>query len=139
MSTDATDLGLLPVPMTDDHDSGPFWAGCAERRLLIAIGADDVPIHPPVLVGTEWGPVRWIESDGRATLHTWTVVEHAVDPAFPAPYTLVLVQLDDFPTVRFIGMLESEIDLTPGMPMRLRWEERSGVIIPQWEPDISGE
>lgn len=125
----------LPIPITTDHDSAPFWAGCAQRKLLVALQADGTPVHPPVLVGTEDGPVRWVEAAGTATLHTWTVVRHPVDPAFPAPYAVVLVALTDFPSVRFLGTLDAETELEAGMPMRVRWEERSGVTIPQWEPD----
>ncbi|MGV0835920.1 Zn-ribbon domain-containing OB-fold protein [Mycolicibacterium thermoresistibile] len=126
---------VLPIPTTVDPDSSPFWAGCAQRRLLVALRADGTPVHPPVLVGTDDGPTRWVEAAGTATLHTWTVVRHPVDPAFEAPYTLVLVQLTDFPSVRFIGTLDAATELKAGMPMRVRWEERSGVVIPQWEPD----
>ncbi|MCR8899860.1 OB-fold domain-containing protein [Gordonia sp. GONU] len=123
-----------PIPFTADRDTGPFWEGCAQQRLLVALREDGSVVHPPVATGTARGPRRWVEAKGTATLHTWTVVRHAVDPAFPAPYTLVLVELTDHP-VRLIGTLDAEVALEAGMPMRVRWEDRGGVTIPQWEPD----
>ncbi|WP_179443420.1 Zn-ribbon domain-containing OB-fold protein [Rhodococcus sp. ACPA1] len=134
--SEAVQVEQLPIPAVDDPDSAPFWAGCAERKLLVALQDDGTPIHPPALVGTKYGPARWVQAAGTAILHTWTVVEHTVDPAFEAPYSLILVQLTDYPTVRLVGTLDASIPLSAGMPMRVRWEERSGVTLPQWQPDI---
>lgn len=125
-----------PIPYIHDRDTGPFWAGCAEHELLVALREDGSVVHPPVAAGTPRGPHRWVAAKGTATVHSWTVIRHAVDPAFPAPYTLVLVELTDFP-VRFIGTLDVDTPLRAGMPMRVRWEERAGVTIPQWEPTVT--
>jgi uncharacterized protein len=125
--------GALPVPRTTDPDSAEFWSGLAEGRLLVAIGQDGRPVHPPRLTGVNT-PVRWVEAAGTARLHTWTVARHAVDAAFPAPYTVVLVELDDHPGVRFAGHLPGAPDLHPGMAMRLEIEERDGAFVPQWHP-----
>ena len=48
---------------------------------------------------------RWEPGRGRGRLYSWTTVEHQVHPAFPVPYTVVLVELDDHPGVRLIGYL----------------------------------
>lgn len=123
----------LPVPRTTDPDSAEFWAGVAEGRLLVAIGQDGTPVHPPRQTGVNT-PIRWVEAAGTARLHTWMVARHAVDPAFPAPYTVVLVELDDHPGVRFAGYLPGAPQLYPDMPMRVRFEDRNGTVVPQWTP-----
>ena len=78
--------------------------------------------------------VRWKPVSGRGTVHTWTTVEHAVDPAFPAPYTIVLVELDDEPGVRFVTDLPGRADLVPGAPMKVRFDATAdGAVVPRWE------
>ena len=62
-------------------------------------------------------------------MHTWTTVEHSVDPAFPAPYTVVLVELDDEPGVRFVTDLPGRPELAVGLPMAVRFDDG----IPRWE------
>lgn len=125
------DVTVLPVPRTDDPDSAEFWAGAAQGRLMVALGTDGTPVHPPRASGANT-PVRWVEAAGTAVLHTWTVVRHTIDPAFPAPYTVVLVALTDHPQVRFAGHLPGAPELRPGAPMRVRFEDRDGVAVPQW-------
>lgn len=128
--------GELPVPDVTDPDSGPFWAAAAEHRLVVAIGVDGTPVHPPRAAGSNT-PIRWVDASGRATLHSWTVVRNTVDPSFPAPYTLVVVALEDYPSVRFVGQLEGEPSLSPGQPMQVAFDERSGATVPQWKPASS--
>ena len=123
----------LPVPRTDDPDAAEFWAGAAQGQLLVAIGIDGTPVHPPRRSGVNT-PVRWVEAAGTGVLHSWTVIRHTVDPAFPAPYTLVLVELTDYPRVRFVGHLPGVPGLRPGTPMRVHFEDRDGIRIPHWRP-----
>ena len=79
--------------------------------------------------------VTWRPVAGRGTVHTWTVVEHAVDPAFPAPYTVVLVELDDPPGVRFVSDLPGRQELRVGQPMVVRFDDvADGIALPRWEP-----
>ncbi len=78
---------------------------------------------------------EWRVVGGTATLHSWTVVDHQVHPAYPVPYTIVLVDLDDAPGVRLLGNLPGSPDLRDGLPMRVRFDEvADGVVLPQWEP-----
>jgi uncharacterized OB-fold protein len=82
---------------------------------------------------------RWDSVSGRATLYSWTVVNHQVHPAFPVPYTIVLVDLDDHPGVRFVGHLAGAPDLSAGQAMRVRFEElEDGTVLPDWEPITGG-
>ncbi len=66
-------------------------------------------------------------------MYSWTVVEHQVHPAFPTPYTVVLVQLDDAPA-RMVGSLAGSADLIEGQPMEVWFETLDdGVVVPQWK------
>ena len=72
--------------------------------------------------------------DGGA-LYAWTVVEHPTHPAYPVPYTVVLVDVDGAPGVRLVGHLPGRPDLEAGQRMRLRFDETGeGVVLPNWEP-----
>ncbi|MCX2930853.1 OB-fold domain-containing protein [Mycobacterium sp. CVI_P3] len=71
-----------------------------------------------------------------ASLVSWTVAEHQVHPAFPVPYTLVLVELDDAPQVRWAGYLQGRPDLRAGMRMRAAFvSPADGVTLVNWVPD----
>ena len=100
--------GLLQ-PVDDDHDTGGFFEAAAPGRAGVrACSACGAVLHVPAgrTAGTcgswdgEWRPVA-----GTGTLHSWTVADHQVHPAYPVPYTIVLVDLDDAPGVRLVGYL----------------------------------
>ena len=67
---------------------------------------------------------RWQTVAGRGRLHSWTVVEHQVHPAYPVPYTIVLVDVDDAPGVRYVGSIPGRPDLVDGMAMRVALRHR---------------
>ena len=69
---------------------------------------------------------------GRGRVYSWTTVEHQVHPAFPVPYTVVLIQLDDVPA-RLVGHLPGAPELVEGQPMEVWFETLDdGVVLPQW-------
>ncbi len=76
---------------------------------------------------------------GQGRVYSWTVVAHQVHPAFPAPYTLVLVELDDHPEARMVGSIPGRHDFVAGQQMEA-WFETVGedVVLPQWRP-VDGE
>lgn len=126
------------LPVTDDRETAPFFEAAKQGRLVIRRCKDcGNGIHPPTAHCPHcngWN-TSWEEVTGRGRLHTWTTVAHQVHPAYPVPYTLVVVELDDVPRVRLMGTLPNTPDLTPGMPMKVVFrEEGKGAVLPQWEP-----
>jgi len=82
---------------------------------------------------------EWRVVGGTGTLHSWTVADHQVHPAYPVPYTIVLVDLDEAPGVRLLGHIPGSPDLHVGMPMHIRFEQRpDGAVLPNWEPTPAG-
>jgi hypothetical protein len=72
-------------------------------------------------------------------LYSWTVVTHQVHPAYPTPYTVVLVDLDDLPDTRLVGSIPGTPELVVGQPMQVWFEqlgERDGrpIVVPNWRP-----
>jgi uncharacterized OB-fold protein len=126
------------LPVTDDHDTGGIFAAAEDGRLVVRECADcDAVLHVPVAYCRHCGSWRgrWTPVAGTARLVSWTTVEHQVHPAYPVPYTIVLVELDDRPGVRFVGSLPGAPALTDGQPMHVSFERLDdGVVIPQWTP-----
>lgn len=125
------------VPVTDDRDSAGFWEAARRGELAVQVcePAGHV-LHLPrgYCHHCDSFAVRWSVVRGRGTVHTWTTVEHAVDPAFPVPYTLVLVELDDESGVRLVTDLPGRPDLRVGDAMIVRFDEVApGVVLPRWE------
>jgi uncharacterized OB-fold protein len=124
-----------------DLDHGPFWAAAERGELVVehCRTAGHV-LHLPrgYCARCDSFDTEWHAVSGDASVHTWTVVEHTVDPAFPVPYTLALVELFDPPGVRFVTHLDGRVDLEPGQPMALRFERRGDRAVPCWAPVHGG-
>jgi uncharacterized OB-fold protein len=136
MSLDAG--SLRPLPVTDDIETAGFFDAAADGALAIKMcdGCDAV-LHVPVAYCHRCGSfaTRWQRVQGTGRLYSWTVVAHQVHPAFPAPYTVVLVELDDHPEARLVGQLPGRPDLTVGQPMEVGFERLAeDVVLPQWRP-----
>jgi hypothetical protein len=126
------------LPFDSDRDSGGFFAAAAEGRLVYKACNDcEHALHPPTDHCPHCGgsSTAWRDAKGTGRLHTWTTVMHQIHPDFPAPYTLVVVELEDAPEVRLMGRLDGEPELSAGLPMKV-WFERldDGPTLPQWKP-----
>lgn len=128
-----------PLPVVDDEETGGFWHAAKEHRLVVRVcNSCGARLHLPKSYchRCESWDVGWEEVRPAGSVYSWTVVRHTIHAAFPAPCTIVLVALDDDPSIRFVGHLPGVADLCDGMPMRVRFEDvEPDVTLPQWEPD----
>ena len=132
-------MGERPLlPYTTDRETQGFFEAAAEDRLVYKACNDcNHALHPPSAHCPYCGGwnTAWRDASGRGKLHTWTTVTHQIHPGFPAPYTVVVVELDDAPEVRLMGRLDGEPELTAGMPMQVWFEHTpEGPTLPQWRP-----
>lgn len=127
-----------PLPVTNDPDTAGFWLAAHNGEVAVCVCARcGTALHLPRSYchscrswAVEWKPVA-----PRARLVSWTVAEHQVHPAFPVPYTFVLVELDDMPDVRLAGHLDGRPPLRAGMSMRADFVVRpAGVTLVNWIP-----
>lgn len=129
---------VRPLPVTDDEETGGFWNAATEHRLVVrACNSCSAILHLPKSYCHHCGSwdVGWRDVPQTGSLYSWTVLQHSIHEAFPAPCTVVLVQVDEHPEVRFVGQLPGAPELYDGMPMRVRFEDvEPGITIPQWEP-----
>ena len=127
-----------PLPVVDDEETGGFWAAAAEHRLVVrSCNSCAASLHLPKSYCHHCGSwdVGWRDVRPTGSVYSWTVLQHSIHEAFPAPCTVVLVQLDEDPAIRFVGYLPGAPELHDGMPVRVRFEDvEPGVTIPQWEP-----
>ncbi len=114
-----------PFPQPD-RDTAPFWeaqnrhelrfqrcTNCSAVRYLVG------PLCPQCHSFEH----EWIASSGRGTIHSYTVVRHQTHPAFPVPYTVLLVEMEEGP--RVIAQLRAPEDapFEIGSPVLIEWED----------------
>ena len=108
--TDAAEAGPFDgmlKPAIDD-DSRPFWEACDRGELRIqrcaACGVRRMPPRPlcPHCRSFE---TAWDVMSGRATVWSVVVAHPPLLPAYgdQAPYNVVVVALDDDPSIRLVG------------------------------------
>jgi uncharacterized OB-fold protein len=126
------------LPVTDDVDTAGFWEASAQGVLRIRRCVRcDAFVHLPRnhCPKCHAPDTIWHEVPGRGTLVSFCVAEQQIDPAFPTPYTAVLVDVDDAPGVRLVGHLPGRVELTLGMKMIATFEKiDDDVTLPQWRP-----
>lgn len=129
----------VPLPQPDAA-SAPFWAGCAQQRLLVqrCLGCGSFQSSPRLMCrtcrGTEF---NWPESNGEARVFTYTIAHHPASPALreQVPYVVVVVELADCGGARLVSNLvgENASAVAVGAPVRLLWDDATGVWLPQFE------
>ena len=123
------------VPVIDDVDTGGFFAAAARGELAIRVCSEcRADLHLPRENCPRCGAFsqEWRTVAGAGTLYSWTVVEHQVHPAYPVPYTVVLVELDDAKDVRLLGRLDGRPSLEIGQPLQAWFEQVGDATLPQW-------
>ncbi len=127
----------LPYP---DRDAQPYWDFAKRHELRMQHCAEcRTPRFPPRPMCPQCQSPRdeWVRMAGTGTVYSWIVVHPPVLPAFAddAPYAVVLVQLDDDPTLRLVGTV-SDVppdQLTPGLPVEVWFDDVTDeVTLPKW-------
>ncbi|MER6628209.1 OB-fold domain-containing protein [Streptomyces sp. NPDC000987] len=134
-------MTLTPVP---DADGAPFWEYARRGELRVQSCADcGEPRFPPRpccphcrSFAAEWRP-----TDGRGRVWSYVVPHPPLLPAYAeqAPYTVVVVELDDAPRVRLVGNLVAaagaRLDSVPRERVRIGVRVRAVFTeagLPQW-------
>ena len=126
------------APLLDDHDSSGFFEA-AGRGVVALRTCDDcgAVLHLPRAYCHHCGSwnTSWSAITPRARVYSWTVVEHQVHPAYPAPYTVVLVETVDHPSARLVAHLPGRPELHAGQELEAWFDPLdNGTVLPQWRP-----
>ena len=131
-----------------DQESQPFWDGCAAGKLRIQRCVDTGRLIFPPRPRSPWGgraTPEWVEVSGRGTIWSFVVPHPPLLPQFMevAPYNVIVVAIDEDPTIRIIGNLVSrpdgainEIDpdtIRVGDPVRIVFAHvGADTVLPRW-------
>jgi len=126
-----------PVPTPETQ---PFWDGCAEGELRIqrCMDCGEAYFYPrPVCPQCGSPDVEWFTASGAATLYSY-VINHRPAPGFEdeSPYAIAVVQLAEGPRMmaNLTGVPNTPEDLELDMPLRVTFERRGAVSLPQFAP-----
>ena len=140
------ETGFL-LPDVDDAATAPFWAGAARGELLVqacgACGRWRMPPRPmcPHCRSTS---VTWVPTSGRGRVWSYVVAHPPLLPAYAqvAPYNAIVVELEEDPSIRFVGNLLArpdgainEVDpatIVIGEPVRVVFQRVADVALPRW-------
>ena len=126
-----------PLPVIDDPDTGGFFEAARKHELVVkACQSCLTVLHPPRAHCGSCGSwdTAWRSLPGTGRVVSWTVVQHQIHPAFPVPYTVLLVEPDGADGARLVGHLDGAPPLHDRAPVRVRWEQLADdTVLPQWE------
>ena len=122
----------LPFPQPD-RDTAEFWA--AQNRHELAFQRCSRCNTIRYVVGPLCPECRsfdfgWVVTSGRGFVYSYTVVRHQTHPAFPVPYTVLLVELDEGP--RVIAQLRGPegAQFAIGARVHVGWEDHPKQSLP---------
>ena len=128
-------ISARPLPLPDDA-TFEFWAACQrhELRMQRCVACAKVRFPPrPMCPRCQSFESEWPKMSGKGTLYSFVIAHPPVLPAFAekAPYPVVLVALDEDPTLRMIGTLVAG-EPSIGAPVEVAFEQSGEMTLPTW-------
>ena len=160
MSIQAQYLGM-PLDLNDlEVENRTYFGHCAEHNFHLQACAGCNLLRYPPTTACPWCMAReakWVPVEGKGTVHSYSEVHHAIQPAFKAhtPYLILLVDLDtqkgkptEHDALRVAGNLAAadgklappEMVRKVGIGTRVRMvftDVVQGLSLPQWTIDES--
>lgn len=126
-------------------ESEPFWAGCAEGRMVLprCEGCRRFHFYPRRFCPyCDCEDIEWREASGAGIVYSFAVVEKPIEKAFSSlvPYVIAIVELEEG-----IRMLSHVVEVDPadmacGMRVRVRFRRVSDTLtVPVFGPAGDGE
>jgi uncharacterized OB-fold protein len=140
------ETGLL-LPDLEGEDGAPFWEGTARGELLVqACGTCGRWRFPPRPMCPHCRSLvqRWEPASGRATVWSFVVAHPPLLPAYAAlaPYNVIVVALDEEPSIRLVGNLVASAEaplnsvdphsIEIGEPVQVVFSPVEDMFLPRW-------
>lgn len=131
--------GILLPELTEETST--FWEGTARGELLVEKCDNCGRLRFPPRPACPWCrsfDATWTAMSGNATLWSWVVAHPPLLPAYAekAPYNVIVVALDEDPSVRMVGNLDGDPEVVGiGGALRVSFPEPvDGIVLPRWVP-----
>jgi uncharacterized OB-fold protein len=158
MSISANHLGMSLSIDDLDVENLIYFGHCADHDFHLQACENCNLLRYPPTTACPWcmsARSRWVPVEGKGTVHSYTEVHHAIQPAFKGhtPYLVLLVDLDtqrgkpsEHEALRVVGNLTTpdgrlappEIVRQVGIGTRVRMvftDVAPGLALPQWTID----
>jgi uncharacterized protein len=135
------------LPVDDDPLTSPFWEGCRRGELLVQrFSASGRLVWPPRPMDpySRTLEYKWEPMSGLGTVWSYVVPHPPLLPAYEefAPYNVIVVALDEDPTIRMVGNLVEDADapinsveprsIAIGAAVRVVFSPVDDVSLPRW-------
>lgn len=99
-----------PLPATDNPEDATFWKKTKQGKLAVESCSDCGKLRFPPRPMCPWcqsQATEWKEMSGKGRIWSFCVSHPPLIPVFAerAPYPVVVVELDEDPTIRMVGNL----------------------------------
>lgn len=131
-------MKIQRVAPIENYDNEHYWEGLRQGKLLIQrCTSCNTLRHPPQPMCEKCQSLEWdtVESQGKGTVYTYTVMHYPEIPPFDYPNAIVLVDLDE--GVRVVSQLEGckPDDIQIGMAVEMDIKEvQEGMSLPIFKP-----
>jgi len=116
-----------------DRDTTPFWEAQNNHELRFQRCSNCGTVRyrvSPMCPSCHAFDHEWVASSGRGTVYSYTVVRRQTHPAFPAPYTVALVEMEEGPRVVAQVRGHDGSDIPLGAPVHVEWEDHPRQSLP---------
>lgn len=126
-----------PVPMPPIlWDNMGFWEGIKRHELVFQRCKEcGTWLHPPRPVCPKCRSLEkeWAHSTGKGTVYSWVTYLESPHPSFKAPYSVVLVEMEEG-----VRLVSNMVDIRPqeisiGMPVEVVFDDiAEGLTLPKF-------
>ena len=138
MSVEYNDYGSMPVPRKYLDFQG-FWNGVDQEKLVLQKCGDCgefCHIPQPICPKCHSVEKQWVEVSGKGKVYSWVTYHESRHPAFKAPYSVVLVELEEGMRIvsNMVGVKPEEIEI--GMPVKVTFDKiTEGLTLPKFKKE----
>ena len=113
--------------------SAPHWNGARARKLMVQkCSACGTYVFIPRRVCTQCfaDALEWVESSGRGTIYSYTIIHRPPHPSFEPPYCAAIIALEEgwYMTSNIVGAPMATIAV--GLPVRVDFADHGEIVLP---------